>query len=520
MSRFAFTLAWLALAPCANAATFLVDTTSDDGSAPFQLCDANPGNANCSFRGAITLANASAGADSIVFDIPISDSGYVAATDHWRISPATTLPLIQDTLSVDGYSQPGATANTLAADEGGSNAVLKIELHGFGSSSQAGIDVGNGNPLLHLRGVAINNFQINVQLQSPGPNVVEGCFIGTDITGMQGMAASNNSYGIRQRGAAIIGGTTPAVRNVISGNGYIGLWDESANSTFQTSQVQGNIIGLGADGSTVLQGQDYGLYVTNPVQGNVIGGGSVAARNLVSGIETSAIYISTNAAAANANPVRIQGNVFGTDWSGTLARPNGSFPSSPSQPQPTIVVFRGGECGVLIGGDAAGEGNRIAHGAAAGVLVSTCTGAAILGNSFHGNAIGIDLAPFSNADGATPNDAGDVDQGGNRLQNTPHIESISYLDNGATMQIDYLVDSATGNSAYPLRVDIGGGSKGQMEIIAFTDSIAEVDAQTLRSVSLSTASLGGHALVLLATDADGNTSEFTSDALFDDDFEE
>ena len=59
-----------------------------------------------------------------------------------------------------------------------------------------------------------------------------------------------------------------------------------------------------------------------------------------------------------------------------------------------------------------------------------------------------------------------------------------------------------------------------MEIIAFTDSIAEVDAQTLRSVSVPTASLGGHALVLLATDADGNTSEFTSDALFDDDFEE
>jgi len=489
----------------------MVDTTSD---AQLMACDAAlPG--DCSLRGAIAKANSIAGADTLVFGLVESDPGYQVATAHWRIAPASTLPLIQDDLTIDGYSQAGALANTLAPDQGGSNAVLKIELHGFGSSSQAGLDVGNGNPHLVVRGLAINNFTINLQLQSPGPHVVEGCFIGTDVTGMLGVSASGNSYGIRQRGQATIGGTLPAARNVIAGNGYIDLWDESATSTTQPSVVQGNIFGLAADGSTVLPGQDYGLYITNPVQGSVIGGASVASRNLFAGIETSAIYFTGNTGAANATPIRIQGNVFGTDWSGTLARPNGYFPSSPIQPQPTIVIFRSGACGVVIGGDAPGEGNLIANGAGAGVLISTCASAAILGNAFRGNRIGLDLSPFSLADGATPNDAGDADAGANRLQNSPAIEQVTYLDAGATMKIDYRVDSLPAHAAYPLRVDIGGGSSGQMEVTAFIDSVAEVDAQSLRTVSLPTAAFAGLAPVLTTTDADDNTSEFASDTLFE-----
>lgn len=497
------------------AAVFLVDTTSDDGSAPFQLCDGDAGNGNCSLRGAILKANGISGSDIVTFAIPASDPGYVAASAHWRIAPASSLPLISDDLVIDGYSQPGALPNTLAAEAGGSNAQLKIELHGFGNTSQAGLDVGNGNPRLSLSGLAINNFRINLQLLSPGPHRVEGCFIGTDISGQQGISANANANGIRLRGAAVIGGLTPAARNVIAGNGYIGIWDESATTTTQPSTYQGNLFGLAADGVSVLAGQDYGLYLSGAAEGALIGGASAGARNLFAGHEVSAIYLTGSAAAANAPTLRIQGNYFGTDWSGTLARPNGGL--SLAQPQPTILLFRSGRCVTQIGGDGAGEGNLIAYGMAAGVQVSTCTGALVRGNAFRANRIAVDLAPGSNADGATANDTGDADSGGNRLQNHPVIESLA-ASGGGMLQLTYRVDTDVANAAYPLRIDLARGRGGQAEAPVLSDSYVAAQAGLSRSVSFPAAALQGQPLVLSATDADGNSSEFHSDWLFADGF--
>lgn len=499
----------------ATAAVFLVDTTSDDGSAPFQLCDGDGGNGNCSLRGAILRANAGGGADTITFAIPAADPGYVAATAHWRIAPATSLPLISDDLNIDGYSQPGALPNTLTPEAGGSNAQLRIELHGFGNTSQAGLDVGNGNPRLSLSGLAINNFRVNLQLLSPGPHRVEGCFIGTDISGQQGISANASANGIRLRGAAVIGGLVPAARNVIAGNGYIGIWDESGTTTTQPTTYQGNLFGLAADGVSVLPGQDYGLFLSGAAEGAQIGGADAGARNLFAGNDLNAIYVTGSTAAANAPQLHIQGNYFGTDWSGTLARPNGA--GSVAQPQPTILLFRSGRCVAQIGGDGAGEGNHIAHAAAAGVQVSTCTGAAILGNTFQANRNAVDLAPGSNADGPTPNDAGDADSGGNQLQNHPVIESL-VASGGGMLQLTYRVDSAVANSAYPLRVDLARGRNGQAEAPILSDSYTSAQAGLSRSVNFPAAALQGQPLVLSATDADGNSSEFHSDWLFADNF--
>ncbi len=233
----------------ARAATFIVDNTGDASDVTFQACsDAVPG--DCSLRGAIIRANASTGIDSIAFDIPPSDPGYMAGSAHWRISPESDLPAVTDDLIVDGYTQPGANANTLSPDQGGSSAALKIELHGNGSGSSTGLAVVGGK--LVVRGLAMNRFQTNLALYSPGQHRVEGCFIGTDISGMQSLAANGSSFGIRLRGQAVIGGTLPALRNVISGNSSIGIWDESGTTTAQPSTIQGNLIGLGADGATVL----------------------------------------------------------------------------------------------------------------------------------------------------------------------------------------------------------------------------------------------------------------------------
>lgn len=111
----------------AYAATITVNSTADT--------EANDG--VCTLREAIKAANtdtasgasggeclAGSGTDTIEFNI----SGVGPHT----ISPTSALPDITAPVIIDGYSQPGANANTLAV---GNNAVLKIELSGAGGGT-------------------------------------------------------------------------------------------------------------------------------------------------------------------------------------------------------------------------------------------------------------------------------------------------------------------------------------------------------------------------------------------------
>lgn len=519
-------LATLTLAASAQAATFIVDTTSDA-----MLADCDDGvAADCSLRGAIALASANPDADTVAFDIPSSDPGYISATAHWRIEVSSgAFPFIQYPLTIDGYTQAGATANTQAPDEGGSNAVLKIEFSGANAWSN-----GLHGSQMTVRGLAINRFRGgNLNLAGPGPHRIEGCFIGTGITGMTAPGDNASNIGIRvSSGNVVVGGDTPDARNVISGNSYIGISDSGGTSS-PPNTYQGNILGLAADGSSLIAGrQDFGIYASDAPQGSLIGGTSIAERNLFGGHGFSAITITGNPLnpPVAPPPTRILGNFIGTDWSGELPRGNGLNPASPSQPYPSVLVGRLYRCGASIGGDAPGEGNLIAHGGQAGVAVGGCHGASLLGNAFVKNrGIPIDLAGSSNFDGLTPNDADDADgtEGsdpqwlyrGNRYQNRAVIDSMVHVAGGATIELTYHVDTAIEHAAYPLRIDIMRGRGGQPEALVAIDLYEAGDAQQPRVVSFPAVALQGQALILGVTDADGNSSEFESEILFSDGFE-
>src|SRR5215831_14006619 len=91
--------------------TYTVTNTSDSG----------PG----SLRQAILDANANPGADTISFAIPGADPGCDGG-GVCTIAPMTALDEVTDVLTIDGYTQAGAAANTNAT--GAINAVLKIVL--------------------------------------------------------------------------------------------------------------------------------------------------------------------------------------------------------------------------------------------------------------------------------------------------------------------------------------------------------------------------------------------------------
>ena len=110
MKRAILTLCLLAAAFAAPAATFTVTTTTDSGAG--------------SLRQAILDANANPGADTIAFNIPGGGVHTIVLT--------TWLPKATDVLTVDGYTQPGSSPNTLPLAQG-TNAVLNIEINGAAS---------------------------------------------------------------------------------------------------------------------------------------------------------------------------------------------------------------------------------------------------------------------------------------------------------------------------------------------------------------------------------------------------
>src|SRR5713226_2668330 len=121
-----------AVMPMAGA-TFTVTTTADNGS----NSSPTPG----SLREAIVNGNAVCGG-TINFNIP--------GSGVQTITPPASLPDITAPVTIDGYTQPGASPNTLG---NGDNAVLLIELNGNGGS---GLSITTAN--CTVRGLVINGF--------------------------------------------------------------------------------------------------------------------------------------------------------------------------------------------------------------------------------------------------------------------------------------------------------------------------------------------------------------------------
>ncbi len=115
-----------------------------------------------SLRQAILDANASAGHDTIDFNIPGSGVHTILINDV----SLGALPRITDAVSINGYSQLGSQANSLMV---GSNAVLLIELRGGLTTAQAnaafgvqgyfgGLMFDDGSSGSSVRGLIVNGF--------------------------------------------------------------------------------------------------------------------------------------------------------------------------------------------------------------------------------------------------------------------------------------------------------------------------------------------------------------------------
>lgn len=222
------------------AATFTVSNTGDAGAG--------------SLRQAIIDANANVGADTIDFSV----SG--------PITLLSVLPQLSDNTG-------GTTI------DGGGNITLD-------GSSLGGLDRGlvlnfSGNV---IDGLTVSGFPgagIEILGAASTGNIIRGCNI--DANGSHGvvlgLGASDN----------IVGGTTAAERNIISGNSGSGVVIENTDTTGNV--VQGNYIGTDASG-TAFNGNTFSGVVFNfGASDNTIGGTAAGAGNIIAGNGQHGVWV-------------------------------------------------------------------------------------------------------------------------------------------------------------------------------------------------------------------------------------
>ena len=143
-------------------------------------------------------------------------------------------------------------------------------------------------------------------------NRIESNFVGTDIDGTVDLG--NCCGGILLEGAVtntVVGGSTPASRNVVSGNGNQGL--QLSNSALAIGNVaEGNFIGTDVTGTLDLGNDGTGIQVG-------AGNGHLIVDNVVSGNPEKAQGMSTWRRSKFGTH---EGNLIGTNAQGTAAIPN------------------------------------------------------------------------------------------------------------------------------------------------------------------------------------------------------
>jgi HYR domain/Immunoglobulin domain/Immunoglobulin I-set domain len=379
--------------------------------------DSGPG----TLRQALLDANAAPGTNVIIFNF--------SGSSPYAIKLLTPLPAITDTVGIDGATQGGYPGEPIIELDGRGVPVLPGDPDHPGT---AGLQILAGRVL--VRGFVFSGFPIGILIEGSGGNVIQGNFLGPDASGLQSFGNGNTDAGLVIRSPNnLIGGLEPGQGNVISGNEGAGLILESAAAT--GNFVQGNLIGLGADGSSSLGNGSHGIYL-----------GEGAAHNWIGGLEP-------------------------------------------------------------------GTGNRIAHNGGAGVALAPEAGQGnrILGNSiFENGGLGIDL----DLDGVTPNRPPDNPTGPNLRQNYPVLSSARSVPGQTTVSgilagnpsAAYYLEFFANGSADPTGYGEG------LDLLGSSDILSDTNGTGAFSVEFPFFIAPGQFVTATATDAEGNTSEFSAAA--------
>lgn len=329
-----------------------------------------------SLRYALQMCLTAEGPHFISFNIPTSDNGYDATAGVWVISPASDLPLImKEGVTIDGTSQ-----TQFAGDKNPYGPEIVID---GGGNRDYGLRFMNaGNAV--VKGINIRRFTKGMQFYNSPNSSVTGCYIGTDHTGSEIMSNDIGLEFISNSDDALIGGSSPSERNIVSGNQHIGI----RLLDVKRCKVTGNYIGTDRTGTMALPNYD-GMSLEGAVQQCVIGGTETGEGNLISGNTDYGLPLFGAGATQNV----IIGNLIGTDATGTEAIGNTYG-----------VLFDDGSFGNRVGGVSDSERNIISGNVGYGVFFYNN---GTNNNTLRNNYIGTDITGVV----AIPNTAGIIIDG-------------------------------------------------------------------------------------------------------------
>jgi CSLREA domain-containing protein len=399
VSRYRLMSRALALALCLTAGPLAAATITVTSSADVAADDGQ-----CTLREAIVAANANlpsgampgecaagelASVDTVSFAIPGEGPHTIFVGD--------ALPVINSPLFIDGWSQPGTQVNAIA-DRQGWNAVHMVRIDGSQSSvaSKPGLSLlGPGASGSVIRGLEIANFT------SAGCCADNGIFLGgsTQNVAIQGnLIHHNQSRGILTLGGTHtnlqVGGPTPALRNVIHSHSGAGV---SLNGC-QGCIVENNWLGIRLDQGVATAGANqFGADMHSGTQGGIVRG------NWIGGNSQGGVGV-----RSNTGMVEVHDNLIGAG----VPNLRGVVVSNINLSVPTDSLIRDN---VITGNTQVGV-----------AVVNFLAGSGVVRHVLRGNRLfangGLELdlgANGGDADGVTPNDAGDADEGPNGRQNFP-----------------------------------------------------------------------------------------------------
>ncbi|MGH9763733.1 MAG: beta strand repeat-containing protein, partial [Blastocatellia bacterium] len=259
----------------------------------------------------------------------------------------------------------GTTADGQGALQNGNNGLNIIDSRN--NTIVNNLISGNGNNGISLDGVT----------RDSGGNLIGGNFIGTDGTGSR--AIGNTKAGVLRISSSSnnVGPTSPNARNIVSGNGSVGV---SVGVGASNNLVQNNLIGTNVNGNAAVGNGFLGVFITGPQ--NTLGGEVPSSGNVITATfqvngSSGDVGIEGGGGSAATGANKVQGNLIGTDLSGSFALGEAEF---------GLVIDQSPNN--LVGGPDLGAGNLISGHTVYGLVIGD---AGSVGNTVQGNFIGTDV---------------------------------------------------------------------------------------------------------------------------------
>lgn len=383
-----------------------------------------------------------------------------------------------------------------------------------GSDAQISRNRIGGNPA----GDEFGNSGAGVRILAGGDHAVANNFIRRNDDGIVSSAgptliSGNDLIGNTDIGIEVTDWRHTIENNFIGSHQLFGLILDYPNSQVEFATVYGNWIGTASDGTWL--GNSNGILVA---RGRALIGNDQGRGNVIAGNNNEGIIL------LDASEVWVRSNFIGELPDGT-PRGNGGtgilLQQGPGAQGTNLSLIGYSQTNTIppahvqtaAGGN--GRGNIIAHNAL-GVQIMSGSGDLtrnrFRGNRIHGNQNG-GIQIFSQIGGINEG----AGEGPNRLLNHPQLDdNATFFDSGSgTIEYRVLVPTLASQADYPLRLDFYITNPGESQGRFFLGTVSYPAASANNWLSGSLTPVGGYDLndamiVAMATDAQGNSSEFSA----------